>query len=104
MNELNAIYLTAAIAFLVAVLFDLWSRTHRIKKHHRENPISDRMEKALHYFKDQKNNKKITNDIYQELTGVSDSTAARDLDKLVELDLLERKGKTSGIYYTLRNA
>jgi len=98
-DEATIVFYAASLAFLFAVLFVLWQRTHRIRKYHEENALSDRMEKAIHYFKKKKGRDKITNDIYQELTGVSDSTATRDLEKLEELGFLERKGKTRGVYY-----
>ena len=93
-----AIFYMALGAFVLAALFDLYLRTKKAGKDggHR---MSSRMEKALAYFKEKKTRKRITNDIYQELTGVSHATAARDLDKLVELGLLERQGRTSTTHY-----
>ena len=95
----SALFYVASLAFLFAVLLEFWRRTRVIKKHAQENPLSDRMEKAVHYFRQDKGREKITNDTYQELTGISDSTATRDLEKLEELGFLERKGKTSNTYY-----
>lgn len=99
LNDFNLVYFTAALAFLFAILFELFLRTWRVRKFHQENPLSDRMEKAVHYFMQNKQRQKITNDIYQKLTKVSDNTAARDLQKLVDLGLLEQRGKTSTTYY-----
>ena len=95
----TAVFYVASFAFLFAVLFELWRRTHKIRKYHRENPLSDRMEKAIHYFRNNSSHDHITNDIYQELTKVSDATATRDLDKLEELGFLEQRGKTNNTYY-----
>lgn len=97
-NEINIVY-TAALVFLFAVLFEFWLRMRKVKNHQNSNPLSDRMEKAIHYFVENKNRKKITNDIYQKLTGISDATATRDLDKLEELGFLVQKGRRRGVYY-----
>lgn len=94
------IFYVALGAFVGAVLVDLYIRTRRAK-HEDYSPLSHRMEKALAYFQERKTRKRITNDIYQELTGVSHSTASRDLDKLVDLGYLERLGKTKSITYRL---
>ena len=85
-NDPNLFYV-AAFAFIVAVLVELWIRVHKTKKQEASTPLSDRMEKAIHYFEERKSRKKITNDTYQELTGVSDATATRDLEKLEEFGL-----------------
>ena len=42
---------------------------------------------------------RITNSEVQELTGATRKTASRDLDELVDLKLLERKGKGRGTHY-----
>lgn len=97
-NELTLFYV-ASLAFLVAVLVSLWVRTREIKKTQADAPLSDRMEKAIHYFRENKSRKRMTNDIYQELTKVSHSTATRDLQKLEELGFLEQKGQSRGTYY-----
>lgn len=95
----SAIFYVATFAFFFTVFLELWRRTHTIKKHHKHNPLSDRMEKAIHYFRSNSSHDHITNDIYQKLTKISDSTATRDLEKLEELGFLERKGKTSNTFY-----
>lgn len=89
----------ASLAFLFTVLLEFARRAHLIQRQTKENPLSDRMEKAIHYFRADKGRKQITNDTYQELTRISDSTATRDLEKLEELGFLERRGKTSNTYY-----
>ena len=92
-----AVFYSALSAFVLAVIFDLYTRTRKIKKD--ENyKISDRVEQALTHLKTRK---RITNDQYQELTGVSHATATRDLQKLEELGFLEQKGSGRGIYYRL---
>jgi len=93
------LFYVSSLAFLVAVFFTLWQRTREIQKGHAETPLSDRMEKAIHYFRGNKTRKKITNDIYQELAKVSHPTATRDLQKLEELGFLEQKGRSRGTYY-----
>ena len=44
---------------------------------------------------------KITNSEYQNLCKTSDRTALRDLEKLMELKLFERKGEKKGTIYQL---
>lgn len=99
-NE-TTLFTIASLAFLAAVLFTLFQRTREIQRGHAETPLSDRMEKAVHYFRGDKTRKKITNDIYQELTRVSHATASRDLQKLEELGFLEQRGESRGTYYTV---
>ena len=99
-NQNQAILLYAAmLIFVFAVMIEFWRRFNYIQTHRRENPLSDRMEKAIHYFAEDKKRLKITNDAYQKLTGISDATATRDLDKLEELGFLEQKGRNRGVYY-----
>ena len=95
------IFYVAFSAFFIAVLLELYLRAKRMKREAHERPFSDRMEKVLHYFAERKTRTKITNDVYQKLTGVSDSTATRDLQKLVELGLLEKEGVGRGIHYRM---
>lgn len=97
-DETTLLYAAVSI-FIFAVLFEFWRRFIAIQKRNAENPLSERMEKALHYFAENKRRIKITNDIYQKLTGISDATATRDLDKLEELGFFEQKGKNRGVYY-----
>ena len=97
-NEINLLYVAISV-FVFAILFEFWRRMQAVRKQRHSAPLSDRMEKAIHYFNENKKRTKITNDIYQELTGVSDATATRDLDKLEELGLVVQKGKTRGVYY-----
>ena len=98
-----SIFYVALGAFVVATLVDLYIRTRKAK-HEDASPMSHRMEIALAHFNEQKDRKSITNDKYQKLTGVSHSTATRDLDKFVELGYLEKRGKTSSTTYHLVNS
>src|SRR3989338_6764059 len=99
-SDPNIFYIAFA-AFFIAVLFELYLRAKSMKRGAHERPFSDRMEKVLHYFTERKTRTKITNDAYQKLTRVSDSTATRDLQKLVELGLLEKEGVGRGIHYRM---
>lgn len=94
------VFYAALVAFVIAVSVDLYMRVRKAK-HEDNSPMSHRMEKALAYFKEKRVRKRITNDTYQELTGISHSTASRDLDKFVELGYLEKQGKTSSTTYNL---
>lgn len=60
--------------------------------------LNERQLKAVTHLKQKE---RITNYIYQKLTGVIRKTAARDLDGLVEKGVLERMGEKRGIYYVL---
>lgn len=95
----TALLYAATVIFVFAVVFELIRRFNAIQQQKQNYPLSDRMEKAIHYFEKNKKKTKITNDIYQELTGISDATATRDLDKLEELGFLEQRGKSRGTYY-----
>jgi len=62
--------------------------------------LSERQIKAVLYVKEQG---RISNQEYQELVGVSKRTASRDLDNLVQRDMLERVGETGkGTHYVLK--
>ncbi|MEW6602839.1 MAG: ATP-binding protein, partial [Nitrospirota bacterium] len=60
--------------------------------------LNERQLKAVTHLKQKE---RITNSIYQKLTGVIRKTAARDLDDLVEKGVLERMGEKRGICYVL---
>jgi len=60
--------------------------------------LNNRQIKAVEYLKE---NIKITNSIYRELFNISEKTAFRDLDKLVEKGILTKKGDKKGAYYEL---
>jgi ATP-dependent DNA helicase RecG len=57
-----------------------------------------RMQQAMHYVRE---HGVITNTMYRELTGVSEATARRDLEALVERGTLRGTGKTRGRQYQL---
>lgn len=87
------------VAILTWVVFALIKARQKIKLT-KEKPISDRLEKAVEYLREKD---RITNDEYQKLVRVSDSTATRDLDELEKLGLIEQVGKKGrGVYYVLK--
>ena len=63
-----------------------------------EKGLNDRQIKAVGYLKV---NSKITNSIYRHLFNVSEKTAFRDLDKLVDNNILSKQGDKKGSYYIL---
>lgn len=99
----NMLFWTALIVFVLAIFFDLYIRFQNHTKTKGTKAHSERIDKGLAYFRKNKT-KKITNDLYQEITGTSDATATRDLKKLKELGVLKQHGKNRGIYYTLISA
>ena len=60
--------------------------------------LSERQLKAMDYVKE---NRRITNSELQKLANVSDRTALRDLDELVSLGILIKRGQKKGVYYEL---
>ncbi|MCD5416138.1 hypothetical protein LR032_03420 [Candidatus Bipolaricaulota bacterium] len=60
--------------------------------------LNARQKKAVAWTKE---TGRIANSPYQDLTGVSRKTAARDLDDLVQKGVLMRIGERRGIYYVL---
>lgn len=97
-NTANLVFWTALILFFLAVLFELYLRTDKIKKNNHKKPHSKRIDRALAYFRTEKT-KKITNDEWQKITKVSHATATRDLDHLVNFGVFEKAGKGRAIYY-----
>lgn len=57
-----------------------------------------RMQQAMRYVRE---HGIITNTLYRELTGISEATARRDLEALVERGTLRGMGKTRGRQYRL---
>lgn len=92
------VFWTALIVFVLAVLFELYTRAQKPKKEKLDKPHSKRIHKALDYFKKHET-KKVTNDMWQKITKVSDSTASRDIKKLIELGILEKRGRGRGVHY-----
>ncbi|OGZ62530.1 MAG: hypothetical protein A3H51_00760 [Candidatus Spechtbacteria bacterium RIFCSPLOWO2_02_FULL_38_8] len=99
----TSIFWMALALFVFAVLFELYLRADKITKKHHEKPHSDRIDKALAYFRKNKS-EKITNNGWQKITKVSDATATRDIQHLVEFEILEKKGKGRGVHYVFKNS
>jgi len=60
--------------------------------------LNERQIKAVLFLK---GNKKIMNKDYQTINNVSERTALRDLDQLVNLDIIKKIGDKKGTYYQL---
>lgn len=60
--------------------------------------LNERQLKAIQFIKE---NHKITNSDYQTLCEVSERTALRDLDELINKKLLKKFGEKKGTYYEL---
>ncbi|MDL2279025.1 hypothetical protein LJC57_10615, partial [Parabacteroides sp. OttesenSCG-928-G07] len=61
--------------------------------------LNERQLKAIQYLKE---NSKITNPKYLEINeGITDRTALRDLDSLIEKGLIRRVGEKKSAYYEL---
>ena len=61
--------------------------------------LDDRRLKAIQYVKE---NKRITNGVYQEINSVSDRTALRDLEDLTLNGVFFKIGEKRGVRYELR--
>lgn len=96
--ENQLLFFVSFAVFVLAVLFELHLRAKKQRKARHEKPHSKRIDQALEHIKE-KGIEKITNDIWEEATGVSHATAARDLNHLVELGILEKKGRGRGVHY-----
>jgi len=64
----------------------------------RAEQVEKRLIQALHYVQE---HGFITNGIYRQLTGVTDRTAHRDLEKLVERGRLKGTGQRAARRYVL---
>lgn len=91
-------FLVTILAFVIAVLVELRSRTQEQKKEKLTKPHSERIDTGVTYFRKNKN-EKITNDAWQKAVKVSDATATRDLEHLTELGVIEKKGRGRGVHY-----
>jgi len=60
--------------------------------------LNDRQIKAIEYLKE---NVRINNSVYRHFFDVSEKTAFRDLEKLVDKKILIKHGDKKGSYYTL---
>lgn len=85
--------------FFSAVLFELYLRRKAQKKRILEIAHPARIEFALHHIRHNKI-KEITNDIWEEITGVSHASATRDLAVLVNMGMLKKQGRGRGVHYT----
>ena len=73
-----------------------WEDGRRHVKWFNTLTLNDRQHEVFFHVLD---HGRITNSEVQKLTGATRKTASRDLDELVELNLLERKGKGRGTHY-----
>ncbi|MEX2144938.1 MAG: hypothetical protein WD712_00960 [Candidatus Spechtbacterales bacterium] len=89
----------AAALFISSVLLELYIRRRAQKTKTLENPHPDRIEFALHHIRHE-GIKEITNDLWEQITGVSHATATRDLSALVEMGMLKKSGSLKGTKYT----
>lgn len=84
-------------ALLVVVFYLIGHEKEREIKAGRHGAFWKREKIVVAYLK---KHRFITNDIYQEITGVSDTQATRDLVKFVEASVISKaKGSTRGIKY-----
>ncbi|MCH6201921.1 putative DNA binding domain-containing protein [Aquiflexum sp. LQ15W] len=68
------------------------------EKHLQSLPLNERQVKAVLYVKEKG---KITNKEYQEINNTTDRTALRDLETLIQLNIIKRIGEKKGAYYEL---
>lgn len=68
------------------------------EKHLKDKGLSDRLIKVVSFVKE---NGSITNGDYRKMFEISEKTAYRDFEKLVELKLLKKEGEKKGTFYTL---
>lgn len=68
------------------------------EEHLKDEGLSERQIKAVLYVKE---NGKITNSDYRKMFEISEKTAFRDFEKLVELKILKKEGAKKGTFYTL---
>jgi ATP-dependent DNA helicase RecG len=79
--------------FLVTVFHEL------TVEHLQKLELNDRQKKAVLYLKE---HKRITTGEYQIINNTSSRTAFRDLEQLINIKLVERKGEKKGAYYQLK--
>jgi ATP-dependent DNA helicase RecG len=68
------------------------------EKHLQSLNLNERQVKAVLYLKTKG---RLTNKEYQEINNTTDRTALRDLETLVELNIIKRLGEKKGAYYEL---
>lgn len=61
--------------------------------------MNQRQIKAVLFLKEKG---KITNKEYQEINNTLDRTALRDLEKLLEIDIIQKVGEKKGTYYEIK--
>ena len=61
--------------------------------------LNQRQIKAVLFLKEKG---KITNKEYQEINNTLDRTALRDLEKLLEIDIIQKVGEKKGTYYEIK--
>ncbi|MDX1535415.1 MAG: hypothetical protein R3346_01505 [Candidatus Spechtbacterales bacterium] len=101
--EDQLVYIIAFMAFVIALLFEMHIRAKNIRKENSEKPHSKRIDQGLAMIRDE-DIEKLTNDKWQELTGASHATATRDLNHLVDMGLLKKKGRGRGVYYVFEKS
>lgn len=88
----------ALLVFIFSVIFQLFTRNKEERSKKKYQPHPTRIDFALHHFR-HNDIKKITNNLWEEVTGVSDATASRDLAQLTDMGVLKKKGKGRGVHY-----
>ncbi len=68
------------------------------EKHLQSLDLNERQVKAVLYVKEKG---RITNKEYQEINNTTDRTALRDLETLIQLNIIKRVGEKKGAYYEL---
>jgi len=98
-TDINTIAIVMSLLiFVFAVLLELFNRNKGAVAKRKYKPHPTRIDFALHHLK-HKNIKKITNNVWEDITGVSDATASRDLGLLVDMGLFKKKGRGKSTYY-----
>ncbi|MEX0877597.1 MAG: hypothetical protein WDZ40_01880 [Candidatus Spechtbacterales bacterium] len=92
------VFWTALVVFTLGVLLELWMRQITAREKTHEKPHSKRVDSALRHLK-HAGTKRVTNDLWQEITGVSHATATRDLGELEDMGVLKKKGRGRGVHY-----
>ena len=77
----------------VTIFKDIFSKKHLLDK-----GLNERQVEAVLYTKE---NGKITNSIYRGMFNLTEKTAFRDFEKLMELGLFKKEGERRGTFYTL---
>lgn len=91
----NALFRRGYISSDISVEFrkDIYN-----ERHLQSLPLNERQVKAVLYVKEKG---KITNKEYQEINNTTDMTALRDLETLIQLNIIKRIGEKKDVYYEL---